>query len=115
MQINTKMLGDILVAEMSGDVDGKTAPGAQAALLALVAQSPRIVLEMSQVVYMSSAGLRMLLSVRRQIGAEGKLVLAALPEQIHDTMSITGFLDFFTVCETLDESLAAFAAEEVQA
>jgi anti-sigma B factor antagonist len=114
MQINSTMSGDITIAKLEGEIDGKTAPLAQAQLSPLVVDGCKLVLEMSGVSYMSSAGLRMLLSLRRQIPANGKLVLAGLSEQLYDVMSITGFLDFFVVCATLEEALAALSSEEVR-
>lgn len=114
MQINTTMSGEVIVAMLEGEIDGKTAPLAQAQLFPLITDGCKLVLEMSGVSYMSSAGLRMLLSMRRQVPATGQLVLAGLSEQIYDVMSITGFLDFFVVCATLDEAIAAFSAEEVR-
>jgi len=108
------MSGDITIASLEGEIDGKTAPVAQAQLFPLVVDGCKLVLEMSGVSYMSSAGLRMLLSLRRQVPVNGKLVLAGLSEQIYDVMSITGFLDFFVVCATLEEAIAALSAEEVR-
>jgi anti-sigma B factor antagonist len=71
-----------------------------------------MLLDMSQVLYMSSAGLRMLLSVYRQVtGKAGQVVLIGLAENLEDTMSMTGFLDFFTTCKTLDEGLTALKVQ----
>ena len=56
---------------------------------------------------MSSAGLRMLLSTYRQVTSKnGRIVLVGLSEEIQDTMSVTGFLKFFTICTTLESGLA---------
>jgi anti-sigma B factor antagonist len=63
---------------------------------------------MSGVEYMSSAGLRMMLSMHRQASTnKGQLVLVGLSEDIKDTMSATGFLGFFTVQDTVEAGLAA--------
>ena len=60
---------------------------------------------------MSSAGLRLLLSIYRQItGAGGKIALAAVVDEIKDTMSVTGFLKFFVVHDTVAEAVASLAA-----
>jgi anti-sigma B factor antagonist len=78
----------------------------QQQVLPLAQPGAKILLDMTQVPYMSSAGLRMLLSLYRQVAAkDGQLVLVGLVEQIKDTMSITGFLDFFTTCDTLESGL----------
>lgn len=107
MEINVRPQEQATIVAITGDVDGKTAPQAQEQILPLIKDGCRLVLDLSGVEYMSSAGLRVLLSVRRQVPANGKVVLSGLSEQIRDTMAITGFLDFFTITETVGEALAA--------
>jgi anti-sigma B factor antagonist len=107
MEINVKNLEDIKVVELIGDVDASTASGVQQEILPLAEANSKILLDMTQVPYMSSAGLRMLLSLYRQTTAkDGKLVLVGLSEDLQDTMSVTGFLDFFKTGETLEAGLA---------
>jgi anti-sigma B factor antagonist len=63
---------------------------------------------MTEVPYMSSAGLRTLLSTYRQVTAKnGKLILVGLSEEIQDTMTVTGFLNFFKTSETVEEAVKA--------
>ncbi|MGB3208999.1 MAG: anti-sigma factor antagonist [Crinalium sp.] len=105
-QVSVDTLQQVTMIEMVGDVDASTAPLVQQQVLPLAQPDAKIILDMTQVPYMSSAGLRMLLSLYRQVGAKkGQLVLVGLVEQIKDTMSITGFLDFFTTCDTLESGL----------
>jgi anti-sigma B factor antagonist len=122
MEINIKKLpvsllesgeeSEITVVKLAGDIDGKTAPQVQAEVLPLAQPESKMLLDMSQVPYMSSAGLRMLLSVYRQVTAKaGQVVLIGLAENLEDTMSMTGFLDFFTTCKTLDEGLTALKVQ----
>lgn len=107
MEINIKNLEDIKVVELIGDVDASTASGVQQEIMPLAQLNSKILLDMTQVPYMSSAGLRMLLSLYRQATAkDGKLVLVGLSEDLQDTMSVTGFLDFFTTGATLEAGLA---------
>ncbi len=105
MEINFKDTGKVILIEVSGEIDGKTAPQAQEKILPLVKDNCRLILNMSRVGFMSSAGLRFLLSLRRQVPYSGNLVLTNLPEQIKDTMAITGFLDLFTIFETEQEAV----------
>jgi anti-sigma B factor antagonist len=108
MEINVKSVGHVTVVEMAGDIDSNTAPQSQERVLSLIQPEVKILLDMRGVEYMSSAGLRMLLSTYRQIAREnGTIVLVGLAEEIKDTMSITGFLNFFTVRDTVDEGLTA--------
>ncbi len=79
-----------------GNIDGKTAPELQAAVAPLFAEHATIVLDLSGVAYMSSAGLRVLLLVHRQLAAnKGRAVLVGLSDTVTETMRITGFLQFF--------------------
>jgi anti-sigma B factor antagonist len=108
MEINVKSSGQVTLVEMAGDIDSNTAPQAQERILPLVQPAAKILLEMSGIDYMSSAGLRMLLSMYRQVSRQnGSIVLVGLAEEIKDTMSVTGFLNFFTIRDTVDEGLKA--------
>ncbi len=110
MEINVKSIGQVTVVAIAGDIDSNTAPQAQERVLPLVQPGSKILLDMSGVEYMSSAGLRILLSMYRQISrGDGGIVLVGLGEEIKDTMSVTGFLNFFTTCDTVDEGLQALA------
>ena len=108
MTIEIKKAGAVTVAVISGDIDSKTAPQAQAQLLSEIESTVRLVMDMSGVGFMSSAGLRMMLLMYRQATSkEGKIALVGLSDEIKDTMSMTGFLNFFVVADTLDEGLKA--------
>ncbi len=109
MEINIKMVQDVVVIEMSGDIDSSSAPAAQQKIMSGgLKPGGKAILEMSQVGYMSSAGLRMLLVIYRQMATGGGSVgIVGLSEDIQDTMSLTGFLGFFKLYQTLDEALAS--------
>lgn len=108
MDINIKPINTVNVVSIVGDIDGNTAPAAQTSIVALAVPASKVVLDLSQVGYMSSAGLRMLLASYRAIsGQGGKVVVCGLSEDLEDTMSMTGFLSFFTRHNTVDESVAA--------
>jgi anti-sigma B factor antagonist len=106
MEIDIKTIDQVTVVGLAGDIDANTAPAVQDKVLPIAESSHKILLDMFKVPYMSSAGLRMLLSLYRQVTAkDGRLVLVGLSEEIRDTMSITGFLDFFTTRDTVDAGL----------
>jgi anti-sigma B factor antagonist len=105
--LDTQAPTPVTLITLVGDIDGSTAPGVQADVLAAAAPDIKIILEMTKVPYMSSAGLRVLLAVYRQMTAQnGQVVLVGLVEEIKDTMSVTGFLDFFTTADSLEEAFA---------
>jgi len=110
MIIETKVEGANVIATVSGDIDGKTAPQVQSELLAALQAGHRLLVDMNGVSYLSSAGLRMLLLLYRQVASKkGKVVLVSVSEEIRDTMSMTGFINFFTLAETREAGLAALA------
>lgn len=111
MQITTSQAAEVTIVALNGELDASTAPVATAALAPLAQTASRVVLDLSAVPYMSSAGLRMLLSAYRQLSARGgSIALAGVVEEIRDTMAVTGFLKFFVVHETVDDAVAALAA-----
>lgn len=108
MEIDIQALEEVTLVGIAGDVDGNTASAVQQQVLPLAQPGSKLLMNMTKVLYMSSAGLRMLLSLHRQASAQdSKVVLVGLSEEIQDTMSITGFLQFFTTCETLELGLEA--------
>lgn len=108
MEVKTVTIEDVTVVDLAGEVDAVTAPKIQQQILQLAHPGSKILMDMTKVPYMSSAGLRMLLSVYRQaVARNGKLVLVGLSEDIKDTMSVTGFLDFFTTSMSRESGLKA--------
>jgi anti-sigma B factor antagonist len=107
MEINISNIDSVQIATLDGDIDASVAPEVSEKILPLATENGQIIVDMTKVPYMSSAGLRTLLSMYRQVSAnQAKLILVGLSEDIKDTMSVTGFLDFFEVCESVDEAIA---------
>ena len=110
MDVNVAIKQNAQVVTIAGEIDGSTAPQAQGQILALAGPKAKVALDMTGVTYMSSAGLRMLLLAYRTInGKGGKIVLVGLSSDLKDTMSVTGFLDFFTCTDTLDAGIKELA------
>lgn len=110
MEISQKTVQNITVVELSGEITANTAPEAQGQILPLAQPNAKLILDMTKVPFMSSAGLRMLLVIYRTITDKGgKVVLVGLAEELKNTMSITGFLGFFSHFDTLDAGIAALA------
>lgn len=108
MTVTVNTIGEVTVTLISGELDGNTAPVAQQQVLAVARETARIVLDLTDVPYMSSAGLRMLLSTYRQVTNNGgKIVLVGVANEIKDTMEVTGFLKFFTLTDTVDQAVTA--------
>lgn len=112
MEITTQSIDSVTVAHLAGELDSRTSAVAQSQLAPLLGAGSRLVLDMSAVEFMSSAGLRLMLSLYRQATSlGGQIVLAGLSPELVDTMSATGFLASFKTTDTVDEALAALGAD----
>ena len=110
IEINIATVQLISIATLVGEIDAISAAMVQDKVLPLSVPSCKLILDMTNVIYMSSAGLRMLLSIYRHIsGNQGKVVLVGLSDELKDTMSMTGFLPYFIVQDTLETGLQAFS------
>jgi len=108
MEITITAEGNITVVALAGELDGKTSADAQEQILPLIQPEGHMLLDMTQLNYMSSAGLRtMLLLYRRVAGSGGSIVLAGLSDEIRDTMSATGFLHYFITADTVADGLVS--------
>jgi len=100
--------GDVTIIELEGSIDGKTAPQIREDIRPALDETQKAVLDLTKVVYLSSAGLRLLLLVYREFTARnGKLVLAGVSPDIQAVMSHTGFITFFTLVADKERALEA--------
>jgi anti-sigma B factor antagonist len=110
MEIYFDDVSGVLVVTVAGELDGHTAPVAQDQILPMIQNGIRVVLNMTDLSYMSSAGARTLLLLYRQINqAQGAVILAGMVAEIQDMLGATGFLDYFQLAATVDDALAMFA------
>ena len=101
---------EVSVIRVVGEIDATNAAIVQQKVLPLALPGCRILLVLAEVAYMSSAGLRMLLSLYRQTSArQGSIVLVGLSDELKDTMSMTGFLGYFNVQDTVENGMQAFS------
>jgi anti-sigma B factor antagonist len=108
MEIRVLERNGMKIAELVGEIDGKTASAVLEALSPLVSAGNSTIVDMSGVGYMSSAGLRMLLTLYRQAAAsKGRLVLVGLSEDIQETMDATGFLSHFSIAGDVQGGMVA--------
>ena len=111
MDVNVSTVQGITVIALTGELSAKTAPAAQQSILAQAQPLGKMILDMSGVSYMSSAGLRVLLVVYRTVsGKGGQAMLVGLSEDLRNTMAVTGFLDFFAHQDNLEAVVAEMIA-----
>jgi serine/threonine-protein kinase RsbW len=98
------------VFELSGRLDAVSTPAAIAQINSAIEGGVRwVLLDLSQVTFLSSSGLRALLLVRKDLLArEGELRLCSLQPQVHEVFTLTGFTQVFSIHRNREEALAAF-------
>ena len=87
---------------VSGQIDSKTVGQLRDFIDTELKQGVPVALELTEVPFMSSAGLRTLLTLQRKTKEmEVDLALIGVADEIADTMKVTGFYQFFTIYESL--------------
>jgi anti-sigma B factor antagonist len=110
LNINTASHGSAQVISVKGRVDGFTAPQLDEALqTALDAKHYKIVVDLKETEFMSSAGMRALLKARTEAqDRKGELRLAAPTQFILDALQLVGLDKLFRIYESTDAALAGF-------
>jgi anti-anti-sigma factor len=110
MNINERAQNGVTVFEMDGRVDSQGALEMDAALQAAVTEGKhKMVLDMAEVTYISSAGLRTLADVvTRNREAGGDLKLVAVNRKVLRVLRIIGFDQFFALHDTVEAAVADF-------
>ena len=90
MEIKTKAEGTKLTIAVSGRVDTVTAPELEAGLK--FGDATCVVIDLGSVPYMSSAGLRLLLTAHKtMLGKGGELLIANVTPSVKEVLDVTGF------------------------
>jgi anti-sigma B factor antagonist len=112
MDIKNFSQDGVTVIAITGSLDSNTSTQAQEKVLPLITQQCCLVLDLTECVYVSSAGLRVLLMIAKQLASQqGHLGLAGISNEIQDVMEMTGFSGFFQTFATVQEAAAALKGE----
>ena len=108
MEISTTPFENVTAVAVKGRVDSTTADGLTSRLSELVKSgASRLVIDLKEVSYISSAGFRTLLITARAVGqASGKLVLCGITGDLQRLFDLSGFSELFTILPNRDDALA---------
>ena len=96
MTIEIKKNGAETVIELSGRLDTSTAPVLDKTIGEDVSESTNLVLDLKGLEYISSAGLRVLLSAQKRMQKNGSMKLKNVCEEVMDVFEMTGFADILS-------------------
>ena len=106
MQFSTRTSNDVHIVAIAGSLDSTTSPEAQKSLDKVVAGAKKVVLDFSQLDYISSAGLRVLLGAAKQLRSSGgKLGMFGLNQSVREVFEISGFSTILSVYQSEAEAL----------
>jgi anti-sigma B factor antagonist len=97
MTINKNQNGNELTVALEGRLDTTTAPQLDDDLKNSLNGVENLVFDFSKLEYISSAGLRVLLSAQKVMNKQGSMVVKNVSEEINEIFEVTGFIDILTI------------------
>ena len=96
MQITKTTNGDELTIALDGRLDTTTAPDLEAELGGLGGVKA-LVMDMTKLVYISSAGLRVLLKAQKLMNKQGSMTVKNISQEIREIFEVTGFDELLNI------------------
>ena len=96
MHIEKKLEGSTLTVALEGRLDTTTTPDLEEAIASLDGVS-ELVFDFAKLDYLSSAGLRAILSAQKRMNKQGSMKLRNVNDAVKEVFEITGFADFLTL------------------
>ena len=97
MTINKNLNGDELTVALEGRLDTTTAPDLEKELKASLESVRTLTMDFSKLDYISSAGLRVLLSAHKAMASKGGMKVMNVNEIVNEVFEVTGFSDSLTI------------------
>lgn len=97
MKVNHNREADKLTLTIEGRLDTTTAPEFENTVSELLNGVSELVLDMTNLEYVSSAGLRVILKAQKIMSNVGKMKLVGVNESVMEVFEITGFADILTI------------------
>ena len=97
LDIKKNQEGERLVFSLDGRLDTITAPQLEEEVKASIDDITELVFDFSDLTYVSSAGLRVLLSAQKTMNEKGSMVVKNVSDEIQEIFDVTGFSDILTI------------------
>ena len=97
MTIERKINGESATLIVSGRLDTQTAPELENELDSVLEGLKDLTFDMTNLEYVSSAGLRVILKAQKVMNTQGSMKLTGVNDSIMEVFDITGFLDILTI------------------
>lgn len=97
MTISKQQNGNALTLALEGRLDTMTSPELENELKASLEGTDSLTLDFSKLEYISSAGLRVLLSAHKAMSGKGGMTVRNVNEIVREVFDVTGFSDILTI------------------
>ena len=97
MTIEKNLNGTELTVTITGRLDTTTAPQLEAEFKQNINGVEKLVLDFAALEYLSSAGLRVLLSTQKVMNKQGEMIIKNVNDTINEIFEVTGFIDILTI------------------
>lgn len=97
MEIKSAKSGDSLTISLFGMLDTTTAPELQKFLDENLKEEKKLVLDLKELEYISSAGLRLILATQKLMSKRGELVITNVNDTVNEIFTMTGFSKMLTI------------------
>lgn len=95
--INKSGNDENITIEVVGRIDTLTAPQLEAYLKENIDGVEELIFDLEKLEYISSAGLRVLLSAQKVMNKQGEMILHNVSDDIMEIFEVTGFVDLLTI------------------
>lgn len=97
LNINKIRNGEKLTVKLEGRLDTVTAPQLEEELKSGLEEITDLIMDFEMLEYISSAGLRVLLSTQKLMGRKGSMKLIHVSDTVMEIFEVTGFVDILTI------------------
>ena len=97
LKINKTVENGKAVLTLEGRLDTVTAPETESAVKEILPAITELTFDFQKLEYISSAGLRVLLSAQKAMNAQGKMTVTGVNETVMEIFEITGFSDILNI------------------
>ena len=110
MEIKKEKKNDITCLRIEGCLDASNSSVAEKSVLDTVAaEGANMIIDLSELQYISSAGLRVILVVAKDIKTKnGKIVLCSMTDSVRKVFEISGFTSIFDIQDNVEAALKRF-------
>ena len=99
LNITKKSEGTTLEVALEGRLDTTTAPQLEAELKSDLPGVTNLIMDIEKLEYISSAGLRVLLSAQKIMNKQGSMTIRNANEEVMEIFEVTGFIDILNIEE----------------